>query len=138
MSDQFVWQCPSCGCRVPRKVEDCRCGFLSGQAQAAATATPVEGLNQMMSAPSQATQLRERGEQVYRKALEWAARNGEQLDSYWDRYARTCVTSAPRTGDRARTASIPACCATCDGSTRWTGLAGKGNRLSLPLHARRD
>ena len=75
--------------------------LLRGQPQAPATATPVEGLNQMMSAPSQATQLRERGEQVYRKALEWAARNGEQLDSYWDRYARTCVTSAPRTGDRA-------------------------------------
>ena len=26
-SDQFIWECPSCGRRVPRRVDECRCGF---------------------------------------------------------------------------------------------------------------
>ena len=25
--DEFVWHCPSCGRRVPRRLEECRCGF---------------------------------------------------------------------------------------------------------------
>jgi hypothetical protein len=80
--------------------------LLSGQAPMAAASTPVEGLNQIMNTPSQSDEMRDRGEQAYRKALEWAARNGEQLDSYWDRYAKTCVTSATRTGDRAWFAAL--------------------------------
>jgi hypothetical protein len=32
--------------------------------------------------------------------LEWAARNSEQLDQYWDKYAASCVSSASRSGDR--------------------------------------
>ena len=57
--------------------------LLSGQGQAtAATATPVDGLNRILGAPSPADQMRERGEQAYRKTLEWAARNGQELDTY--------------------------------------------------------
>jgi S1-C subfamily serine protease len=74
--------------------------LLSGQSSLAA-ATPLDGLNKMMGAPSAGDQMRQRGEEVYRKTIEWAARNGDQLDSYWNRYAQTCVMTASRTGDRA-------------------------------------
>ena len=75
--------------------------LISGQAPATAVATPLQGLNRMMGAPSEGDQMRERGQQAYRQTLEWAARNGDQLDNYWDRYARTCVASVTRTGARA-------------------------------------
>jgi hypothetical protein len=83
--------------------------LLSGQAQTTAqttAATPVEGLNRIMGGPSQADRMRERGEQAYRATLESAARSAEQLDSYWDRYATGCVTTASRTGDRAWFAAL--------------------------------
>jgi hypothetical protein len=32
--------------------------------------------------------------------MEWADRNSAQLDSYWDKYAGSCVSSSARTGDR--------------------------------------
>lgn len=76
--------------------------LLQGQASASSTAiTPLEGLTRALGAPSsQSDQLRQGGEQAYRKTLEWAARNAEQLDNYWNRYAKSCVTSATRSGDR--------------------------------------
>jgi hypothetical protein len=72
--------------------------LLNGQAPIGSTTlTPLEGLNRVMSAPaSQSDQLRHSGEETYRKTLEWAARNAEQLDSYWNRYAKDCVASAGR------------------------------------------
>jgi S1-C subfamily serine protease len=74
--------------------------LLNGQGSLTA-ATPLEGLNKMMGAPSAVDQTRQRGEETYRATIEWAARNGDQLDSYWNRYAQTCVMTASRTGDRA-------------------------------------
>jgi len=32
--------------------------------------------------------------------LEWAARNGQQIDAYWDKYAASCVAASSRSGDR--------------------------------------
>ena len=64
--------------------------------------TPLEGLNQAMGAPSsQSDQMRQSGEAAYRKTLESAARNAEQLDNYWNRYAKNCVASAAPNGARA-------------------------------------
>jgi hypothetical protein len=75
--------------------------LLNGRSQIpAATQTPLSGLNQMMSGASEGDELRSRGEQSYARVLEWADKNAEQLDSYWDRYARVCVASAARNGDR--------------------------------------
>jgi hypothetical protein len=74
--------------------------LLNGQGSPAAS-TPLQGLNQMMTGSSGGDDMRRRGEDAYRKAMEWAARNGDQLDGYWNRYAQTCVTTAARAGDRA-------------------------------------
>ena len=72
--------------------------LLNGQSPASASTssvTPLEGLNRAMSgSPSEGDQLRQRGEEAYRKTLEWAARSAEQLDDYWERYAKSCVMSA--------------------------------------------
>ena len=74
--------------------------LMSGQTTATAQ-TPLAALNQMMGAPSGGDDLRSRGEQAYAQVVEWAARNGDSLDDYWDRYAKSCLTSLPRSGDRA-------------------------------------
>ncbi len=73
--------------------------LLSGQTSTAA-ATPLDGLNRLTGTPSEGDRRRERGEEAYRQAMEWAARNGDQLDTMWNRYAQACVTSATRSGDR--------------------------------------
>jgi hypothetical protein len=62
--------------------------------------TPLTALNQAMGGPSESDQRRAQGEQAYARVAEWAARNGDQLDAYWDRYAATCVVSSTRSGDR--------------------------------------
>jgi hypothetical protein len=74
--------------------------LLSSRAPVTAS-TPLEGLARMTGGPSTSDQLRQQGEEAYRTTLEWAARNSEQLDNYWARYAQTCVASANRSGDRA-------------------------------------
>lgn len=73
--------------------------LLNGQVTAAAS-TPLDALKQAMGAPSEGDQMRARGAQTYGKVVEWAARNGDQLDSYWTRYAPSCVTTASRVGAR--------------------------------------
>ena len=77
--------------------------LLDGHAPAAASSvTPLEGLNRAMGSPSSAgDQMRQSGEEAYRKTLEWAARNAEQLDNYWNRYAKHCVDGPVRAGDHA-------------------------------------
>jgi len=78
--------------------------LMNGQtASVSSTAvTPLEGLNRAMGGPSsQSDQMRQGGEAAYRKTLEWAARNAEQLDNYWNRYAKSCVAAAARSGDHA-------------------------------------
>ena len=73
--------------------------LLNGQAPASAGITPLEGLNRAMAGPStQGDQMRQSGEVAYRKTLQWAAGNAEQLDNYWNRYAKSCVTTATRSG----------------------------------------
>ena len=62
--------------------------------------TPLGGLEQVFGAPSESDSVRAQGEQAYERVLEWAARNAEQIDGYWSRYARTCVATASRDGDR--------------------------------------
>jgi hypothetical protein len=62
--------------------------------------TPLGGLEQMFRGTPATDDGRERAEQAYAQALEWAARHADQLDAYWDRYARTCVAHAARDGDR--------------------------------------
>ena len=76
--------------------------LLDGQSSMAASA-PVNGLNNLIRSggPSEGEQLREQGEQEYDAVLQWASQNASQIDDYWDRYSRTCVTSARRSGDRA-------------------------------------
>jgi trypsin-like peptidase len=66
-------------------------------------ATPLSGLNDIMrsSTPSQGDREREEGEQKYIAILEWAVDGADDIDAYWQRYARGCVVSASNTGDRA-------------------------------------
>ena len=73
--------------------------LLSGQI-AAQSSTPLDGLNRLTGAPSEGDRRRQGGEQAYRQAMEWAARNGDQLDTLWNRYAQGCVTRSARSGDR--------------------------------------
>ena len=73
--------------------------LLNGQVTAAAQ-TPLDALNRAMGGPSEGEEMRAVGEQRYTKVLEWASRNSDQIDAYWNRYATTCVSSPPRSGDR--------------------------------------
>jgi hypothetical protein len=75
--------------------------LLNGGALSATTQTPLSALTRAMGGPSDTDQQRARGEQAYAQVIEWAARNGQQLDAYWDKYAASCVASASRGGDRA-------------------------------------
>ena len=75
--------------------------LLNGGAMSASSQTPLSALTRAMGGPSDTDQQRARGEQAYAQVLEWAARNGQQLDAYWDKYASSCVASAARSGDRA-------------------------------------
>jgi S1-C subfamily serine protease len=75
--------------------------LLNGGAMSASSQTPLSALTRAMGGPSDTDQQRARGEQAYAQVLEWAARNGQQLDAYWDKYASSCVASASRSGDRA-------------------------------------
>ena len=75
--------------------------LLAGQAPAVAAQTPLTALTKAMGAPSEGDQLRARGEQTYGQVMEWASKNGQQLDAYWDKYASSCVVSSSRSGDRA-------------------------------------
>ena len=74
--------------------------LLGGQAPAMA-ATPLQGLNRIMGAPPTTGDIRDRGTEAYRAAVETAARDASELDSYWERYASACVSSSVNTGDRA-------------------------------------
>lgn len=73
--------------------------LLGGQATTT-NATPLQGLNRIMSGASASDDAREQGTQAYRQAIERAARRSDDIDTFWDRYANSCVTSPARTGDR--------------------------------------
>jgi S1-C subfamily serine protease len=74
--------------------------LLNGQTTVTAQ-TPLSALNQAMGAPSDIDRMRSQGEQGYARVVEWASRTANELDSYWSRYAPTCVASSARVGDRA-------------------------------------
>src|SRR5688572_15258842 len=65
-----------------------------------ASQTPLRGLEQMFGKPSDSEEARARGERQLTEALESAARNAEQIDTYWQRNAPLCVTQTPANGDR--------------------------------------
>jgi S1-C subfamily serine protease len=75
--------------------------LLNGQVSAVAQTTPLDALNRAMGSPGEGEQMRAQGEQGYARVIEWAARNADQIDSYWDRYATTCLTGPVRSGDRS-------------------------------------
>jgi hypothetical protein len=64
------------------------------------TQTPLTALNQALGGPSDVDHARAQAEQKYQQVAEWAARNGDELDTYWNRYASSCVASATTSGDR--------------------------------------
>jgi hypothetical protein len=65
-----------------------------------ATATPLQGLNRIMTGSTASEEMRERGEREYGETLDRARSRADELDRYWDQYARSCVVSATRNGDR--------------------------------------
>jgi S1-C subfamily serine protease len=66
-----------------------------------ATQTPLAGLNQAMGGPSESEAARARGQGQYEQAVQWAARNSDQIDANWQRNSKLCVASAtPTGGDR--------------------------------------
>ena len=74
--------------------------LLSGQT-AAAAATPLQGLNQIMTGATASENLRDDGTAAYQAVVERTARRSDQLDEYWERGASSCVARAAGGGDRA-------------------------------------
>ncbi len=74
--------------------------LLNGQVTTTAD-TPLDALNRAMSGPGDGEQMRARGEEAYTRVLEWAARNADQIDAYWNRYAAACLAAPAAAGDRA-------------------------------------
>jgi len=67
-----------------------------------ATQTPLAGLNQAIGGPSESEAARARGQGQYEQAVQWAARNSDQIDANWQRNSKLCVASAtPTGGDRS-------------------------------------
>jgi len=73
--------------------------LLSGRATSA-TATPLQGLNRIMTGSTASENQREQGTSAYQTAVERASQRGDQLDDFWERSARSCVARAVRAGDR--------------------------------------
>jgi len=66
-----------------------------------ATQTPLAGLNQAMGGPSESEAARARGQSQYEQAVQWAARNSDQIDANWQRNSKLCVSGSTSTvGDR--------------------------------------
>jgi S1-C subfamily serine protease len=77
--------------------------LLAGGPAAPATAAAAPGLDTLLrNGPpsSDGARMRAQGEQQFARVLETAGRTADQLDAYWDRSARTCVTSSSQAGDR--------------------------------------
>jgi S1-C subfamily serine protease len=74
--------------------------LLNGQVTTGVVQTPLTALTKAMGGPSDSDRARAQGEQAYARVLEWADRNGAQLDAYWSKYAGACVASSSHGGDR--------------------------------------
>jgi serine protease Do len=75
--------------------------LINGQTTSLVARAPVEQMNNVMrGSPSDADRQRQEGEHRYEQVLQWASRNADQIDRYWERYSKACVTNARRVGDR--------------------------------------
>ena len=74
---------------------------LHSSAAPQATQTPIGGLEQMFSTPTDTSAQRAAAEQGYAEALEAVARGAEQLDMMWNRYAPVLRRLQP-VGGRSR------------------------------------
>jgi S1-C subfamily serine protease len=63
-----------------------------------AAQTPLAGLNQAIGGPSESETARARGQAQYEQAVQWAARNSDQIDASWQRNSKLCVAGAASTG----------------------------------------
>jgi S1-C subfamily serine protease len=68
----------------------------------ATTAPGAPGLDSLLrdGPSSDGERMRAQGEQQFARVIEAAARSADQLDTYWDGSARTCVASSTNAGDR--------------------------------------
>jgi S1-C subfamily serine protease len=74
--------------------------LLDGQVNTGAAQTPLTALTKAMGGASESDSARSKGEQSYAQVLDWADRNSAQLDTYWNKYAGSCVSASSRNGDR--------------------------------------
>ena len=72
---------------------------LNGRSTAA-TSNPSQALTQATGGPTEQELARMRNERAYEQVMQWAAREADSLDDYWQRYANFCVSNATRGGDR--------------------------------------
>jgi S1-C subfamily serine protease len=75
--------------------------LITGQRTSLVAPAPHEQMTTAMRGPSDGDVQRKQGEQRYESMLKWATREADQLDSYWNRYSKSCVTNVRRSGDRA-------------------------------------
>ena len=73
--------------------------LLNGQTNTA-IATPLQGLNRIMTGSTASEDLREQGTAAYGTAVERAGRRADQIDELWGRASKNCVARAARAGDR--------------------------------------
>jgi S1-C subfamily serine protease len=74
--------------------------LMSGRVEPS-TQTPLTALNQAMDSRTEPERAREQGEAEYARVLAWAGERAASLDTYWERYAPSCISRATRSGDRA-------------------------------------
>ena len=75
--------------------------LVNGRAPASMT-TPLAGLRQVLGGPSESDAARAKGSDEYEEVVQWAARNGDQIDANWQRNSKLCVAGVASTsGDRA-------------------------------------
>ena len=75
--------------------------LLSGRTAAAAAPRPSAGATPLLplltpDRPSTAEQMRRQGVKVFEDALIAIARRADELDGYWDRFERVCLSESPR------------------------------------------
>jgi V8-like Glu-specific endopeptidase len=75
--------------------------LVTGQRTSLAAPAPHEQMaSTMRGGTSDGDRQRRQGEQRYEAMLKWATREADQIDSYWNRYAKSCISHARRSGDR--------------------------------------
>jgi S1-C subfamily serine protease len=75
--------------------------LITGQRTSLVAPAPHEQMTNAIRGPSDGDIQRKEGEQRYESMLKWATREADQLDDYWNRYSKSCVSNARRSGDRA-------------------------------------